>query len=70
MKKFEYKILNVPKIGWFGSKVDYQELLNNLNSAGREGWEVVSMANTSMYSNMYNNASRAVIIVLKRELLH
>ncbi len=66
MKKFEYKVLDVPTKGWFGGKVDYQELANSLNSAGKEGWEVVSMANT----NMYNNASRSVIIVLKRELLH
>ena len=65
MIKFEYKVLDVPAKGfWFGGKVDHQELSDKLNSLGKQGWEVVSMSNT----NMYNNASRSLIIILKRSL--
>jgi hypothetical protein len=63
MNKFEYKVLDVPSKGmWFGGKIDHQELSDKLNELGKQGWEVVSMSNT----NMYNNASRGLIIILKR----
>ncbi len=64
MKKFEYKILDVPTKGWFGGRVDYAALQIKLNESGAEGWEVVSATGT----NMYEGGSRAVIIILKREI--
>ncbi|HEX8334483.1 MAG TPA: DUF4177 domain-containing protein [Segetibacter sp.] len=66
MNKFEYKVLDVPAKGvWFGGKIDHQELSDKLNELGTQGWEVVSMSNT----NMINNASRGITIILKRSPL-
>lgn len=66
MNKFEYTILDVPSKGFFGGKIDHAALTEKLNELGRKGWEVVSMNDT----NMYQGGSRAIIIILKRELTH
>jgi hypothetical protein len=63
MKKFEYKVLDVVAKGFFGGKVDFVALSDKLNELGEEGWEVVAMEDT----NMYEGASRSIIIILKRE---
>jgi len=49
---------------FFGGNINYQELTDKLNALGQEGWEVVSMGGT----NMYSNATRGVIIILKKEI--
>lgn len=64
MKKFEYKILEVPAGGFWGGKVDYQQLTEKLNDLGREGWEVVNSTDTQLYSS----ATRSLGIILKREI--
>ncbi len=65
MKRFEYKVLDVPVKGWFwGGRVNFQELTNTLNQLGKAGWEVTTVDDTTMY----NGASRSMIIILKREL--
>jgi len=64
MKKFEYKILDVPARGFFGGNINYQELSDKLNGLGQIGWEVVSMGAT----NMYSNATKGLVIILKREI--
>jgi len=64
MKRFEYKVLDIPTTGWFGGKVDYQALADKLNEVGRQGWEVITMGSP----NKYDNGSRNVIIILKREI--
>ncbi len=64
MKKFEYKVLDVPSSGFFGGNIDYQELSDKMNELGQQGWEAVSMGST----NMYSNATRGMIIILKREI--
>jgi hypothetical protein len=63
MKKYEYKVLDVLAKGFFGGKVDFQELSDRLNELGEEGWEVTGMEDT----NMYEGASRSIVIILKRE---
>lgn len=64
MNRFEYKVLEVPtKKGLLGGKVDVEELTKILNDAGKQGWEVIKVANGSKYDN-----SRNVIIILKREI--
>lgn len=65
MKKFEYDVLDVPTEGWFGGKVDFEELSTKLNELGKQGWEVVSTTDT----NMWRGASRGLIIILKREIV-
>ncbi|QJD76978.1 DUF4177 domain-containing protein [Spirosoma rhododendri] len=64
MKRFEYRVLDVSATGFWGGKVDAQELTNKLNELGREGWELTS----SVDLNMTQGASVSVLIMLKREL--
>ncbi len=64
MKKFEYKVLDIPTTGWLGLKVDYNLLTEQLNTAGKQGWEVVSFYNPYMQ----NNSPRRTIIILKKEI--
>lgn len=63
MKKFEYKLLDVPTKGWWGGKIDFDTLTQKLNELGSLGWEV---ANTTAV-NMYQGTSRGLVIILKRE---
>jgi hypothetical protein len=64
MKKFEYTVLEVPPKGFWGGKFDYAALTTKLNDLGKKGWEAVSGIDT----NMPQGATRAIIIILKREL--
>mgnify|MGYP000016343566 CR=1 FL=1 len=64
MKRFEYKILDIPTTGWLGFKVDYTLLTQQLNEAGKHGWEVVSFYNPYMQ----NNSPKKSIIILKKEI--
>jgi hypothetical protein len=63
MKRFEYTVLDIPAKGWFGGKLDLETLTQKLNELGDKGWEVVSGTDT----NMYEGATRGMIIILKRE---
>jgi hypothetical protein len=49
--------------GFFGGKVDFQALNEKLDELGADGWEVVTMEDT----NMYEGASRSIVVILKRE---
>lgn len=64
MKKFEYRVLDVTAGGFWGGKIDGQELTNKLNELGREGWEVISATDT----DIYGGGTKGLIIVLKREI--
>ena len=64
MAKFEYKVLEIPTTGWLGLKVDYTLLTEQLNTAGKQGWEVVSFYNPYMQ----NNSPKRTIIILKKEI--
>ena len=64
MKKFAYKVLDVPSKGFWGGSINYQELTDKLNDLGQEGWEAVSMGAT----NMYSNATKGLIVILKKEI--
>ena len=64
MKKFEYKILDVKATGFWGGKVDVNALIIKLNELGREGWEVANSVDT----NLHHGASRALLVILKREI--
>jgi hypothetical protein len=63
MKKYEYKVLDIPVKGFFGGKVDFKAVSKQLNDLGEEGWEVVTMQDI----NMYEGGSRKIVIILKRE---
>ncbi|WP_207494205.1 DUF4177 domain-containing protein [Aridibaculum aurantiacum] len=65
MKRFEYKLLDVPtKFSWSGGKINLQELTSKLNQLGAQGWEVVNTTDT----NMTHGATRGLVIILKKEL--
>ncbi|MBC7949854.1 MAG: DUF4177 domain-containing protein [Chitinophagaceae bacterium] len=64
MKQFEYKILDVPAAGWWGGRIDHQELVVKLNELGRQGWDAVTCADT----NRHHGSSKAVFIILKRQI--
>jgi len=62
MIKFAYKILEIPVGGIWGGRVNTQEVVNKLNEFGRQGWEVISSVDTTMW----RGASRNLIVILKR----
>lgn len=43
MQRFEYKILKIKASkGWSGGNIDEEKMAQELNSLGRQGWELVS----------------------------
>lgn len=64
MKKFEYRILDVPVGGFWGGKIESQDLLEKLNELGAEGWEIAS----SLSTNKAEGQTQSAYIILKREL--
>lgn len=63
MDNWEYKALKVEARGFFGGKVDLDELEAELNALGRQGWELTSTFET----NMSQGASREVVCLMKRK---
>ena len=52
MKKFEYKVISVPRaipIGAKGYKKMVTEFETNLNKLGAEGWELVQRADDFLF---------------------
>jgi hypothetical protein len=67
MNTFEYKVLDIAaKFSWGGTKINFQELTNELNDLGKQGWELVSTNDTSMHEG----ATSGLILILKRTLTH
>jgi hypothetical protein len=60
--QWEYKTVTMRARGFLGGKVDQAELDQTLNEAGREGWELVSVFDTSQGSGQ----TRDVVAVFKR----
>jgi hypothetical protein len=64
MTKWEYQTLKVEPGGWFGGKVDTDDLRAEMNRMGAEGWELVSAFDTASGQG----ASREVVAIFKRPL--
>ncbi|MFC5472301.1 DUF4177 domain-containing protein [Cohnella suwonensis] len=62
MEQWEYRTIKYKTGGFLGGKVDAEELEDELNQYGSEGWELVSCFDTSMSQG----ASRDIVIVFKR----
>jgi len=60
--QWEYKTISMRAGGFLGGKVNQEDLEQELNVAGREGWELVSVFDTSQGSGQ----TRDVIAVFKR----
>lgn len=63
--RWEYFTLKLLPGGWFGGKMDQDEMQASLNQFGAQGWELVSCFDTSAGQG----ASREVIFVFKRPLV-
>lgn len=63
--KWEYMTLMLSASGFLlGGKIDVQELTDKLNERGEEGWELVSVFDTTMLEGK----TRDVVAVLKRPM--
>ncbi len=59
---WEYRLISIDAKGWFvGGVLDFQALTNHLNALGKDGWELVSVFDTTAQAN-----TRQVVAVLKR----
>ena len=62
--RWEYEVLKVEPGGFFGGKIDAEQLKAQLNQLGQAGWELVN----SFETNMSEGRSREVLLMLKRPL--
>lgn len=62
MEQWEYKSLKIETKGFWSRKLDVNEFDGQLNSLGKDGWELVSCFDTSQYQG----ESKEVIAVFKR----
>lgn len=62
MQFWEYELLKIEPGGFFGGKVDANDLLNRLSEMGKKGWELASTFET----NVSNGGSRDVVLIFKR----
>ena len=63
MKKFEYKVLEISAKGFWGIRVDIEEISQKINELGKQGWEAITHS-----ADMNASGKRTVIIILKREI--
>jgi len=62
MEQWEYKTWKYKTGGFLGGKIDEEEFDAQLNQFGKEGWELVSCFDTSVYQGQ----SRDIVVVFKR----
>jgi hypothetical protein len=62
MTRWEYETVKLEPGGFFGGKVDVDELRATLRDLGRKGWELVSAFDT----NFGQGTTRELILILKR----
>jgi hypothetical protein len=64
MDKWEYKTLKLSTKGFLGGKIDIEDFEESMNKLGRDGWELVSCFDTSIYQG----GSRDVYGVFKKRV--
>ena len=64
MDRFEYKVLAYDTKGFFGGSVEVEQLEEQLNLLGEEGWEMVSSTN----STQSYGASKSIVCIFKRKI--
>jgi hypothetical protein len=62
--KWEYKTIKLGAKGLLGGKVDEHQLDAEMNSLGRDGWELSAAFDT----NQAYGQSRDVVVIFKRPL--
>lgn len=63
MEKFEYKVDVYDTKGFFGGRVEANQLVNQLNLIGNDGWEMVSCTST----NESYGSSKSIVCIFKRK---
>ena len=64
MAQWEYKTIKHTFSGWTRTKFNTDELDDELNEYGAQGWELVSSFDTSRYEG----ASNGSVIIFKRRI--
>lgn len=62
MKRFEYKTLKIKATGFWGTKFSEEDIDDQLNELGNQGWELVSVQHGGYSGNTYE-----LFYTLKRE---
>ncbi|MFK7774202.1 MAG: DUF4177 domain-containing protein [Saprospiraceae bacterium] len=64
MQKFEYKTIKMkPKRSGFSQKLEDEELVEEMNELGREGWELITSID-----NKTGGTSMSIVLIFKRPL--
>ena len=63
MEKFEYKVVVYDTKGVWGGSVEGNQLENELNKYGNDGWEMVSCTS----SNESFGSSKSIVCIFKRK---
>jgi len=64
MRRFEYKTLKIEPKGFWGTKLDADEIDKILNDLGRQGWELVCMQDLAV-----SGSSWTFHYTFKREII-
>lgn len=62
MQTYEYKVIDVKPGGFWGTKLDPQDIENKINSMAMEGWELVN----SLDMNAYEGMTSKIVFIFKR----
>lgn len=62
MEKFEYKVVTYDPSGLFGGKVKVNQIENQLNMLGEDGWELISCTS----SNQSYGSTKSLVCIFKR----
>ena len=62
MDKFEYKVVTYDTHGFFGGSVEENQIENQLNQLGNDGWEMVGCTS----SNQSYGATKSIVCIFKR----
>jgi hypothetical protein len=65
LRKWDYKTIKVSLGGILGGKIDEVELSEQLEKAGNEGWELISVLTTALYQGRTQDAA----LIFKRPRL-
>ena len=63
MEHFEYKVVVYDTKGFWGGNVESNQLENQLNLLGSDGWELVSCTST----NQSYGSSKSIVFIFKRK---
>ena len=65
MDQFEYKVVVYDTKGFFGGNVESGQLEKQLDTLGRDGWELVSCTST----NQSYGSSKSIVCIFKRKMI-